>query len=197
MEFGGDFELEGVPPADAWVMMSDPIAVRNALKGCRYITRMDDPGFGFEDYEPEEGLETLPEADPAVVADRAFEAGVTYAALMQVGVGSVKPRFETQITIEERDEEAHRMVASGTGNASSSNFEMESWMTIGETEAGSRIEWGAEADVTGRIAQLGSRVIDPVANKIVNGFFTEIEQQMTDVEASDEGGVTQRLRNML
>jgi len=124
MEFDGEFESEGVPPADAWVMMSDPIAVRNALKGCRYITRMDDPGFSFEDDEPEEGLKTLP-------------------------------------------------------------------------EAGSRIEWGAEADVSGRVAQLGSRVIDPVANKIVSGFFTEIEQQMTDVEASDEGGGTQRLRNML
>lgn len=197
MEFNGDFELEGVPPADAWVMMSDPIAVRNALKGCRYITRMDDPEFSFEDYEPADDLETLPEADPAVVADRVFEAGVTYAALMQVGVGSVKPRFETQITIEERDEDEYHMIASGTGNASSSNFEMESWMTIEETDSGSRIEWGSEADVSGRIAQLGSRVIDPVANKIVNSFFKEIEQQMTDVEASDEGGVTQRLRNML
>jgi len=115
------------------------------MKGCQYITRMDDPEFSFED----------------------------------------------------RDDEAYRMVATGTGNASSSNFEMESWMAISESESGSRIEWGAEADIAGRIAQLGGRIINPVADKIVNNFFSDIEQQMTDVEASDEGGVTQRLRNML
>jgi hypothetical protein len=31
----------------------------------------------FEDDEADEGLETLPEVDPAVVADRAFETQIT------------------------------------------------------------------------------------------------------------------------
>ena len=196
MEFSGESELEGVSADDAWVMLSDPVAVRNALKGCRYVTPMTDD-FSFDDYEPEEGLETLPEADDETVAARAFEEGVTYAALMQVGVGSVKPRFESKITIDERNNETRRMVATGSGSASDSTFEMESWMDIVETDTGSKIEWGAEADISGRIAQLGSRVIKPVANKIVNNFFDNIQQQMTDVEESDSGGVTSRLRNML
>ena len=34
MEFDGEFELEDVPPAQAWVVLSDPVAVRDALKGC-------------------------------------------------------------------------------------------------------------------------------------------------------------------
>jgi carbon monoxide dehydrogenase subunit G len=89
------------------------------------------------------------------------------------------------------------MIATGSGNASSSTFEMESWMDIEETETGSAIEWGAEADISGRIAQLGGRVINPVADKIVSNFFGNIEQQMTDVEESDSGGVTSRLRSML
>jgi hypothetical protein len=70
-------------------------------------------------------------------------------------------------------------------------------MDIDETETGSVIEWGAEADISGRIAQLGGRVINPVADKIVNKFFSNIEQQMTEVEASDESGVTSRLRKLL
>jgi carbon monoxide dehydrogenase subunit G len=197
MEFSGAFELDGVEPADAWVMLSDPIAVRNALKGCKYITPVDDDDFNFDDYEPEEGLETLPEADDETVAARAFKSNTTYAALMQVGVGSVKPKFETRITIEDRDHDEFRMIATGSGNASSSTFEMESWMDIEGTETGSAIEWGAEADISGRIAQLGGRVINPVADKIVSNFFGNIEQQMTDVEESDSGGVTSRLRNML
>lgn len=198
MEFEGEFELDGVPPEKAWIVLSDPMAVRDALKGCRYITPMNDD-FSFDDYEAEEDVEMLPEADADVVADRAFVEGQTYAALMQVGVGSVKPRFETTVTIDERDSENFRMVASGGGDASGSSFSMESGMQIHPTEDGesSQIEWWTEADISGRIAQLGSRVIKPVANKIVNNFFGNIEQQMSDVDEEASGGVTDRLRKML
>ena len=195
MEFKGEFELEGVSPEEAWIVLSDPIAVRNALKGCRYIVPADDD-FNFDEYEAEEDVSTLPDADPDVVTARAFEEGQEYAALMQVGVGSVKPRFETRVTIEER--EFPRMVATGGGSASSSSFEMESGMVIHETESGSKVEWWTEADVSGRIAQMGGRVLQPVADKIVNNFFSKIQTQMAGVETADEGSsVTDRLRNLL
>lgn len=196
MEFEGEFELDDVPPEKAWVVLSDPIAVRDALKGCAYITPMDD-SFEWDSYEPEEGIETLPEADAEEVAARAFKAGQKYAALMQVGVGSVKPKFETTVTIDERDEEEFVMTASGSGSASSSGFSMNSGMRIHPSEdgEGSRIEWWTEADISGRIAQLGGRVINPVANKIVNNFFTAIESEMTDVEETDSG-VTDKIRGM-
>ena len=196
MRFDGEFELDDVPPDQAWVVLSDPIAVRDALKGCQFITPMDDD-FGWDTYEPAEDVETLPEADPEVVAARAFEEGKTYAALMQVGVGSVKPKFETSVTIDHRDDENFEMTATGSGSASSSSFSMESGMIIHPSEDGdgSRIEWWTEADVTGRIAQLGGRVINPVANKIVNNFFTAIEDEMNDVEETD-AGVTDRIRGM-
>lgn len=197
MEFDGEFELEDVPPEKAWVVLSDPIAVRNSLKGCKYITPMNDD-FSYDDYEADEDAETLPEADPEAVAARAFVEGQEYAALMQVGVGSVKPRFETTVTIEERDEENFIMTATGSGTASGSSFSMESGMQIYPLKdgEGSRIEWWTEADISGRIAQLGSRVINPVATKIVNNFFSDIETQMSDVEETDSG-ITDRIRGML
>lgn len=196
MDFSGSFDLEGIPPSEAWVTLSDPIAVRDALRGCRYITPMDD-GFSFDTYEPDPDVATLPEADPEDVAARAFQEGQTYAAVMELGVGSVKPRFESQITVEERDADAHRMVATGRGNASNSTFQMEARMQITETDAGSRVDWEAHADISGRIAQLGGRVIKPVTNRVVNSFFNQIQSQMTAVEAADDEGLTSRIRNLL
>ena len=198
MEFEGEFELDGVPPEKAWIVLSDPMAVRDSLKGCQYITPMGDD-FNFDEYEAEEDVEMLPEADAETVADRAFVSGQKYAALMQVGVGSVKPRFETTVTIDSRDDETFEMLASGGGDASGSSFSMNSGMRIHEREdgEGSRIEWWTEADISGRIAQLGSRVIKPVADKIVNNFFGSIEQQMTDVDNDTKTGVTDRIRGML
>ena len=197
MEFSGEFDLADVPPEKAWVVLSDPYAVRNSLKGCRYITPKDED-FSFDTYEAEEDVETLPDADPDDVAARAFQEGTEYAALMQVGVGSVKPKFETTVSIDERDEEEFIMTATGSGNASSSSFSMNSGMHIHPSEDGdgSRIEWWTEADVSGRIAQLGSRVMNPVANKIVGNFFKDIEKQMSDVEATDSS-VTDRIRSLL
>lgn len=197
MRFEGEFELATVPPEKAWVVLSDPVAVQQSLKGCRYIAPLDEE-FNFDEYEPDPDLETLPDAEADEVVDRAFTEGESYAALLQVGVGSVKPRFESRVTIEDRDEESFEMVASGQGSASDSSFSMTSGMQILPLGAeGSRIEWWAETDITGRIAQMGSRVIQPVAEKIVNNFFGSIEQQMTDVDAETDPGVTDRIRNML
>ncbi len=55
---------------------------------------------------------------------------------MQIGVGSVKPRFETTVTIDERDDESLEMIASGGGDASSSSFSMTSGMRIHDLEGG-------------------------------------------------------------
>lgn len=194
MEFQGDFELEDVSPEQAWLVLSDPIAIQNGLRGLRYIAPIED-GFDYDAYEPEEDVPTLPEADPDVVAARAFEEGKDYAAVLEVGVGSVKPRFEAKGTIDER--EFPRMVVTGSGAASDSQFSVESGMEIVETDDGARIEWWADADVSGRIAQLGGRVLDPVADKLVNRFFSNIESQMREVEEADEDGITDRLRNLL
>lgn len=197
MEFSGEFELTGVSPEEAWVVLSDPVAIRDAMPGCKFLTRVDDvEDFNFDDYEPEADPATLPEADIEAVAERTFVEGGTYAALTQIGVGSVKPRFESEVTITER--EFPRMEAEGSGDASQSAFAMSSWMEIEETDEGSLVGWGAEADVSGRIAQLGNRVLDPVADKVVNNFFGNVQEQMQAVEV-DEGstGVADRLRNLV
>jgi carbon monoxide dehydrogenase subunit G len=71
-------------------------------------------------------------------------------------------------------------------------------MDIEETDDGSIVRWGTEADVSGRIAQLGGRVMNPVADKIVSNFFGNIEKQMTGFEESEKSaGIRDRLSGLI
>ncbi|NIS34305.1 MAG: carbon monoxide dehydrogenase, partial [Actinobacteria bacterium] len=42
MEFNGTFELEGVTEEEAWLALSDPVLIRQALPGCQFLTKVDD-----------------------------------------------------------------------------------------------------------------------------------------------------------
>jgi len=199
MEFDGTFSLEDVTTEEVWLALSDPVMVKNALPGCQFLVEVDDPDdVDFDALaEAAEGTEdppTLPEADPEDVADRGLEEGGHYAALVQVGVGSVKPRFETVVTIDRK--EFPEMDASGQGSASDSSFEMDSGMTLVETDDGVDVEWWTEADVFGRVAQMGQRVINPVANRVVGRFFKQIQKELSDV-GDQSSGLRDRISNFI
>ena len=200
MEFNGTFDLDDVTAEEAWLALSDPVLIRQALPGCQFLTKVDDPdAVDFDALaEAAAGVElppVLPEAEPEDVMDRALETGATYAALMEVGVGSVKPTFRTLVTIESRD--FPEMIATGEGSASSSSFEMRSGMTLVETDDGVTIEWWAESDVFGRVAQMGQRVLNPVANQVINRFFKRVQQQLSGLSEEEGSGLRDRIRGLL
>jgi carbon monoxide dehydrogenase subunit G len=197
MEFDGTVSIEDVTAEEVWLALSDPVMIKQALPGCQFLVEVDEGDVDFDalaEAAPEEDPPTLPEADPEDVAERAFDEGETWAALMEISVGAVKPSFETVVTLTER--EFPTMHAVGEGSASNSSFEMEAGMTLAETESGVAVEWWAEADVFGRIAQMGQRVINPVANRVVNRFFKQVEKQLADV-GDDSGGLSDRIRNLI
>ena len=199
MEFNGTFEIEGVTSEEVWLALSDPILLRNAAPGCQVLHKVEGDTVDFASLRDDtdassEDLPTLPEADPEEIADRAFEAGDRYAALVEISVGSVKPSFESVVTIDEKSFPTMR--ASGEGNDPSSSFEMESWMTLEDTEDGVQITWGAEADVFGRIAQMGQRVVNPVAHRVANQFFANVEAEISDIDTASDS-LRDRIRNFI
>ena len=199
MEFSGQFDIDTVTVDEVWLALSDPVMVKQCLPGCAFLVQVGEDDADFEALREEtaddEDPPTLPEADPDDVAARSFEEGRTYAALVEVGVGSVKPSFETLVTIEER--ELPRMRATGEGSARNSSFEMDSWMTLTETDDGVRIDWEAETDVFGKVAQLGQRVINPVANQVVSRFFSKLESELSDVAEDEGSGLRGRIRSAI
>lgn len=202
MEFTGTFELDDVTPEEVWLALSDPYTITAALPGCEFLVEVDDdPDFDVLQAEAEAETDPpiLPEATPAEVAERAFEEGQQYAALMEIGVGGVKPSFRTLVTVSER--EYPRMAATGEGSAANSSFELAASMELTETDDGVAVEWTAEADVFGKVAQVGNRVINPVANRIVNQFFDNVADRLHEVGDAEEGveraSIRDRVRDLL
>lgn len=200
MEFTGTFTIEDVSAEEVWLALSDPYMIRQSLPGCQFLTKVpDSDGVDFDELAEaaSDDPSLLPAADPADVAARGFEAGEQYAALMQVSVGAVSPSFRTVVTIDEWGFPSGS--ASGEGTASGSSFEMASSMQLTAQEGAVEIEWHAEADVFGRIAQMGQRVINPVADRLIGRFFQNIENQLTEVADSKtgSGGVRDRIRDLI
>lgn len=204
MEFDGRFELDDTTADDVWLALSDPVMVQQALPGCQFLVEVEDADVDFDDLrEQQEGEQRELTADPEVIEARAFEEGSVYAALVEISVGSVSPSFETVVTIDRR--EFPEMEASGEGSAGNSSFEMDSGMTLSATEGGAAIDWYAEADVFGRIAQMGQRMLNPVANRVVKRFFKNMQDQLEDLQmsggdeeaAAKKQGVVDRLKGAL
>jgi carbon monoxide dehydrogenase subunit G len=184
MEFSGTFELQDATVDDVWLALSDPAMIEKALPGCQFLVEVADDDPDFEALRGSTDERELT-SDPEVIEGRAFQEGGKYAALMELSVGSVSPTFEAVVTIDERDKP--RMLASGEGDASSSSFEMSSGMELSETDDGGvAVEWWAEADVFGRIAQMGQRVINPVANRVVKRFFNDVQSQLQDLALTED-----------
>lgn len=210
MEFNGTFELEDTTAEEVWLALSDPVLIRDSLPGCEFLMAVGEGDVDFDERkEAAAERDAEPTGDPEVIAERSFEEGQRYAALIEIGVGSVNPSFETVVTIDERDFPA--MTASGEGSASGSSFEMESGMELDETDEGVSVEWWASAEVFGRIAQMGQRVINPVANRVVKKFFERIQERLADLtlaenedhedtttdDESDSSGLSQRIRDRI
>lgn len=200
MEFNGTFTIEDATIEEVWLALSDREMVKRCLTGCRFLVPVEDADdVDFDALaetvsDEDEEVPVLPEADPETVSERSFEEGASYAALIQVGVGSVKPTFKSIVTIEER--EFPTMTASGRGSDSSNSFEMNSGMKLVETDDGGvTVEWWSNAQVFGRLAQMGQRVLNPVTNRVVNQFFTKLENRLNEVE--EPTGLRGRIRDLV
>ena len=110
-----------------------------------------------------------------------FEATVT------VGVGSVKPTFSVDGVIVETDR-PDRLVMSVEGSAGRKGaFDAIAEMSLVDIEDGTRLEWEAEANVSGLISSLGQRALGSVTSRLVGQFFDCMEEKINSgVDASSD-----------
>jgi carbon monoxide dehydrogenase subunit G len=111
-------------------------------------------------------------------ADTGFEAVVVQK------VGPVKARFTGTVTLSDRVE-GESLTMSGEGKGGVAGFAKGgAQVTVTRTETGTQLGYVVEAHVGGKLAQLGSRIIDGFAKRMADEFF---ERFQAAIEGAEDG----------
>lgn len=111
-----------------------------------------------------------------------FEATVTQK------VGPVKATFKGQVSLLDMTE-PERLTLSGEGKGGAAGFAKgTAHVTLEEAEGGgTRLIYEVDAKVGGKLAQLGSRIVDGFAKKMADQFFGNLEAMFAEPEEEDGG----------
>lgn len=113
------------------------------------------------------------------------ETGFTASVTQKVG--PVKATFKGEVTLSEMVENASLRI-DGEGKGGAAGFAKGgATVTLTETEEGTDLSYEVEAKVGGKLAQLGSRIIDGFAKKMADQFFQNLQDHFAPPEEAAEG----------
>jgi uncharacterized protein len=102
----------------------------------------------------------------------------TLSATASLRIGPVKARFKGLVTLSEIDPPNGYLI-SGSGQGGVAGFAKGSArVRLEEVSGGTNVIYTAHADVGGKLAQLGSRLIDSTANSIAKEFFANFAREV-------------------
>jgi carbon monoxide dehydrogenase subunit G len=94
-----------------------------------------------------------------------------FVAVARIEVGPVKARFKGKVRLEDLDPpQGYRIVGQGEGGVAGF-AKGNAVVTLTEVAEGTRLSYKAEAQVGGKLAQLGQRLLAGTAKKIADKFF--------------------------
>ena len=104
--------------------------------------------------------------------DEGFEAKVTQK------VGPVKATFTGQVTLSDLVP-GERLTITGEGKGGAAGFAKGgALVTLAPSDTGTLLSYDVEAKVGGKLAQLGSRIIDGFAKKMADQFFANLQSHL-------------------
>ena len=106
----------------------------------------------------------------------------TLAAVVQLKVGPVKARFRGRVTLD-RSAAPEGFTLAGEGQGGPAGF-ARGGAEVHLEERGDEtlLRYDAKAEIGGKIAQLGSRLIQGTAKKLAAKFFENLSSQVADQE---------------
>lgn len=109
-----------------------------------------------------------------------------YDATVNAKVGPVKAKFKGRVTLTELNPPVSYTM-SFEGQGGQAGFAKgEASVQLDETDGGTRVGYVANAQVGGKLAQLGSRLVKGAAEKTANEFFENFVRHMGGGEAGAE-----------
>ncbi|MDX1737388.1 MAG: carbon monoxide dehydrogenase subunit G [Alphaproteobacteria bacterium] len=111
--------------------------------------------------------------------DNGFEATV------QAKVGPVKATFKGAVTLSDIDA-PNGYTISGEGKGGAAGFAKgDAKVRLESTDDGTILHYEVNAKVGGKLAQIGSRLIDSTAKKMAGDFFEKFAEQLTPSTSND------------
>lgn len=117
----------------------------------------------------------------------------TFKVIVAAAIGPLRARFNGILRMtESRPPSSCVMVFEGQGGAVGFG-KGSSTVTLRETAEGTELDYSAQAQVGGKLAQVGSRLVEGVARKMSDDFFKAFRRQLAPGEAEPTTAPAQRM----
>ena len=105
-----------------------------------------------------------------------------YQLVMIAKVGPVSAKFKGRMTLSDIDApQSYRLVFEGQGGVAGF-AKGEASVNLSPQDGGTKLAYAVKAMIGGKLAQVGSRLIDGVAKKIAGEFFTAFNARVSGGE---------------
>lgn len=99
---------------------------------------------------------------------------------MSAKVGPVSAKFKSKITLTNVDApNSYMLIFEGQGGVAGF-AKGQAEVKLVPVDGATRLEYAAKATIGGKLAQVGSRLVDGVAKKLAEQFFTAFNKYLTD-----------------
>ena len=117
--------------------------------------------------------------------DRVSDA--EYAVQMTARVGPVSAKFKGKLTLSNlKPPHSYSIAFEGQGGVAGFAKGCAEVDLAREGEHATKLTYKAKANVGGKLAQIGSRLVDAAANKVANDFFTAFNEKMAELHGAHE-----------
>ncbi len=115
---------------------------------------------------------------PGIETIEVIEPYKTYRGTVSVGLGTVKARFTGVVEILQLNEPDFAKLKAH-GMASGSAADAVSEMTLSDGPDGAtNVHWTADVNVSGQLASLAARLMQPVSQKLAGQFYEAVRQKI-------------------
>lgn len=104
----------------------------------------------------------------------------SYDAVIVAAIGPIKARFKgTACFSDHREGLGYRVEGSGSGGIAGFG-KLSANVYLKDVDGGTEVHYAAAAQLGGKLAQVGSRLVGAVANKFLADFFSRFEKLVSD-----------------